>query len=192
MTAGRVVVLNGTSSAGKSTLAAALQRRLVADGDCWFVMATDDLFLKLPRSFLKIGAHAGEHAERGVTFETVDGALTMRMGDVGRAVLSASKAAVRAVAQAGINVIVDEVVLTEREWTEWQAALDGLDACWVRVDLALEVVEERERARGDRQVGMARSQFDVVHRFPTYDVQVDTGVLDPEAAADAVYAATTA
>jgi ribose 1,5-bisphosphokinase PhnN len=34
---GAVIVLNGPSSAGKSTLAAALRRRFAADGECWFV-----------------------------------------------------------------------------------------------------------------------------------------------------------
>ena len=185
--AGRVIALNGTSSAGKSTLAAALQRRLIVDGDCWIVMATDDLFVKLPRAFLEIGAHRGEHAELGVVFGEHDGEMTMRMGPVGRALLEANKAAVRAVAGAGINVIVDEVILAEQEWDGWRAALDGLDAWWVRVELELDLVEQRERDRGDRQVGMARSQIDVVHRYPTYDMQVDTGLLDPEAAAEAVH-----
>jgi chloramphenicol 3-O-phosphotransferase len=35
-------------------------------------------------------------------------------------------------------------------------------------------------------MGLARAQHDVVHRHPTYAVEVDTGRLDPEAAADAV------
>ena len=50
----------------------------------------------------------------------------------------------------------------------------------------LEVVVERERERRDRTVGQAAAQFDVVHRAGGYDLEVDTSVLSPEAAAEIV------
>lgn len=65
----------------------------------------------------------------------------------------------------------------------------GLDVTWVRVRIDLDVLEAREEARADRVLGMARWQYDKVHRHPTYDVTVDTGALDPDAAADVVCAA---
>jgi chloramphenicol 3-O phosphotransferase len=48
--------------------------------------------------------------------------------------------------------------------------------------------EARERERGDRVVGMARAQYEVVHRFATYAITVDTGVMDPTTAAATVLA----
>jgi chloramphenicol 3-O phosphotransferase len=59
----------------------------------------------------------------------------------------------------------------------------------VWVDCALDVVETREHERGDRLVGLARSQYDVVHRHPRYDARVDTATTGPEAAAAAILAA---
>jgi chloramphenicol 3-O phosphotransferase len=59
----------------------------------------------------------------------------------------------------------------------------------VRVDCALEVVEARERDRGDRLVGLARAQYDIVHRHPRYDARVDTAVDGPDVAAAAVLTA---
>ena len=186
---GRVVVLNGTSSSGKSTLAAALRRRLEADDECWVVYGQDDFTPKLPPSWIKAGKHVGRHADDGFALEVTDGTFDLRVGPVGRQILAAFRGAVVAAAREGLDVIVDEVILTQDEWDDWQVRLDGIDTTWVRVELSLEQLEARELARGDRMIGHARFQYDTVHRFATYDVTVDTGTLDPEAAADAVCAA---
>ena len=188
MATGSVIVLSGPSSSGKTTLATALQRRFAADGECWFVYAMDDFFAKVPFDWVTAGKHVGVHADEGVVLEHVDGEFRMRMGPIGRAVLVAWRGAVGSAARAGLNVIADEVTLTEDEWQGWQAELDGLDTHWVRVQIALDVLEARETDRGNRMSGHARAQYEDSYRYSTYDAEVDTGTLDPEAAAAAVLA----
>ena len=83
-------------------------------------------------------------------------------------------------------MIVDEVLLDEDDWDSWQRHLHGLDVRWIGVMASLEVVEQRERQREDRMGGLARSEFDIVHRHATYDVTVDTASLDPTQAASAI------
>jgi chloramphenicol 3-O phosphotransferase len=185
---GSVIILNGPSSSGKTTLAAALQRRLAAAGECWFVYAMDDYFAKMPRDWVQAGKHVGPHADQGVVLEIVDGVFRMRMGPIGRQVLSAWRGAVASAVRAGLHVIADDVILTEQEWLGWQEELDGLNAHWVRVQIALEVLQAREQARGDRIAGQAVSQYEDSYRFPTYDAEVDTGTMDPDTAAAAVLA----
>jgi len=184
-----VIVLNGTSSAGKTTLAEALQARFAADGEPWIVIGVDDLFVKLPPDWIRMGAHVGAHAEDGIVFERIDGAIERRIGPVGTRTLAAYRAMVAAVARSGLSVLVDEVLLSEDDWHGWQADLAELAVRWVRVDCALDVVETRERERGDRVQGLARSQYEIVHRHPRYDVRVDTATTGPDAAADAILAA---
>ena len=53
---------------------------------------------------------------------------------------------------------------------------------------ALDILEAREQARTDRMPGHARAQYDDSYRYPMYDAEVDTGILDPDAAAAAVIA----
>jgi chloramphenicol 3-O phosphotransferase len=185
---GSVIILNGPSSSGKTTLAAALQRRFAAAGECWFVYAMDDYFAKVPFEWVQAGTHVGPHADQGVVLEIVDGAFRMRMGPIGRQVLVAWRGAVASAVRAGLNVIADDVILTEQEWRGWQDELEGLDTHWVRVQIALDVLEAREQARGNRMVGQARAQYEDSYRFPVYDAEVDTGTLEPDAAADAVLA----
>jgi chloramphenicol 3-O phosphotransferase len=185
---GRVIVLNGTTSAGKSTLARALQRELASIGQPWIVIALDDFFARAPADWFRIGDHIGAHADAGMVFENVDGHIERRVGPFGRTVLAGYRAAVGGMAHAGLDVIVDEVLLSEEDWVGWQAELDGLDVRWVAVDLDLEATLERERDRGDRVIGMAAAQFDIVHSFVDYELRVDTGVLTAEGAAHLVVA----
>ncbi|MEA3056274.1 MAG: chloramphenicol phosphotransferase, partial [Actinomycetota bacterium] len=161
MTPGRVVVLNGTSSSGKTTLAAALRRRLEAENECWVVYSQDDFTPKLPPAWIKAGRHSGRHGEEGFVLEVRDGEFELRVGPVGHAILAAYRGAVAAAAHAGLNVIVDEVTMTQDEWDDWQVRLDGVDTTWVRVELALDELERREAARGDRMNGHARYQLDI-------------------------------
>jgi len=49
--AGKVVVLNGTSSAGKTSLALAFQDLRARRGDCWVVFGIDDFIPRLPRQW---------------------------------------------------------------------------------------------------------------------------------------------
>jgi chloramphenicol 3-O phosphotransferase len=175
---GRVIVLNGTTSAGKSTLAAALQAQLGALGRCWIVLGIDDFLGKLPAAWVGFFEH-GAHADDGIRFERVGAEVTLHLGPVGRALLGGYRDAVVAVARRGMDVIVDEVVLDEDAWGQWEEGFAGLDVLWVGVECPLEVCEQRERARRDRMTGQARSQAAFVHRFPRYDLVVDTSSSTP-------------
>jgi chloramphenicol 3-O phosphotransferase len=188
MTAGSVIVLSGPSSSGKTTLATALQRRFTADGECWFVYAMDDFFAKVPFDWVTAGAHVGPRAGDGVVLEIVDGEFRMQLGPIGRAVVAAWRGAVGSAARAGLNVIADDVTLTEEQWRAWQAELDGLDVHWVRVHIELRELEARESRRGDRMPGQARAQYEDAYRYPSFHAEVDTGTLDPDAAAASVLA----
>lgn len=74
----------------------------------------------------------------------------------------------------GIDVVVEEVMMTPAEWEDWRQALEGLSVRWVGVRCDLDVVSERERTRGDRYLGLARGTGLAVHRYATYDVEIDT------------------
>ena len=184
--AGKVIVLSGPSSSGKSTLATALQKLFSAEGECWFIFAIDDYFAKLPFDWVAARGHAGRYAEDGVVLEVVDGDFRMHLGPIARQVLAAWRAGVGSAARAGLNIIADDVQLTEEEWRGWQAELEGLESHWVRVDIDLAILEAREQARGDRTPGQGRSQYEAAYRFASFDAAVDTGELAPDDAAAAV------
>ncbi len=166
---GRVIVLNGPSSSGKSTFCKALQTLMWEAGEYWWHVQMDAFAAMLP------------------VRPTPDGPTIDPM-DVGR-FLSGWYGCIRALALAG-NDVIAEAGFLEMDWLlEQIEALDGIEALYVGVFCPLEEVERREIARGDRRIGYSRAQYDRVHLHGPYDVEVDTSVLGPEAVAEKIKAA---
>jgi chloramphenicol 3-O phosphotransferase len=88
---------------------------------------------------------------------------------------------------AGGHLVIVDHVFERRSWyDECVAATQEAGILLVGVRCPLEVVEERERTRENRRIGLARSQFNVVHESKPYDLEVDTSVLPPEACAKVI------
>ena len=178
---GRVVVINGTSSAGKTALAEAFREIRAAAGDCWLVFGIDDFLPRLPRRWVAYDAWSGSLAGDGVRLVREGDRARYRIGALGHRVLSAYRRSIAEIARAGLNVLVDDVTIEEHEWDEWCAALAGLHPVWVALRCDADVAVAREAARGDRARGLVRGVADLVHRFPVYDLELDstaTGAAD--------------
>jgi len=191
MTAGGVIVLHGTSSAGKTTLAHALVEQFAETGECWIVIGIDDYLGRLPPAWHRIGDHVGAHADDGFDFD-LDAPGGVRIGTVGEQLLAAYRSAVRGAALAGLQVVVDDVAVGAGAVDAWDEALASFVVLRVRVDADDAVKEAREAERGDRLVGLARAQGAHVHERMRYDLTVDTGADDPASAAARVRGAWTA
>jgi chloramphenicol 3-O phosphotransferase len=172
-----VIVLNGGSSSGKSSIAACLQAQL--DGT-WLALGVDDLIRAL--------SHGPVDTSAGGTFEiTPEGSVVV--GDAFRAAELAWYEGLAAVARSGTGLILDDVFLGGgASQDRLRAALGGLSVLWVGVRCDAAVAEARERLRGDRNTGMARDQAERVHEGVQYDVVVDTDEVAPSDSALAIVA----
>ena len=132
------------------------------------------------------GADTGRQGERdaftalGVELVTTSlpGAppsVAARFGPVFRHILDAMAPAVRALVDGGNAVIFDHVLHDQAMYESCRKAFAGLDVFAIGVTCPLEILEARERERGDRVLGRARGLVDVVHTFQSYDVMIDTG-----------------
>lgn len=183
-----LIVLNGTSSAGKTMLAAALQARWSTP----LQVSGIDTFLALqPESMF--APPGSKTPTEGFTFCAVEveglPAWTVRPGPAGEALLRAVHAYWAACAAEGIAQVVDHVMLSEAMALDLKDRLAAYDPLFVGVRCPLDVVDQRERDRGDRLVGQGRGIGASVHDFLAYDVEVDTSVMGPDEAADLVLAA---
>ena len=114
---------------------------------------------------------------------------TIVPGPVGQRLAAGMRVALAAFARTGNDVLVDDVFI-ERAWLDgWRRELDGIDWLLVGVMAPAHVLEERERARGNRVAGEARAQVDLIHRGIEYDLTVDTARQSPEECARAILAA---
>ncbi len=60
------------------------------------------------------------------------------------------------------------------------------DVLFVGVRCPLDELERRERARGDREAGLASLQYDLVHAHGDYDLECDTSTASPRACAERI------
>jgi chloramphenicol 3-O phosphotransferase len=179
---GRVIVLNGTSSSGKSTLSRALQARLEGP---WLGVGIDTVVFALPKAYLNPPLW-GEVFRYVPREEKSAAPFRIETGELGHRLIEGMHRMVAALADAGLDVIVDHVLL-EPEWLpDLRDRLAGQEVLVVGVRCPLDVVVAREAARKDRTIGQAAAQFDVVHRAGGYDLEVDTSLLAADEAADRI------
>ncbi|HEV8546952.1 MAG TPA: hypothetical protein VGQ64_11700 [Candidatus Limnocylindrales bacterium] len=175
---GRIILINGTSSSGKTTLVKGLQSILP---ELWLEMGIDRFAYALPGRVL--GQPTWPQLFRYVRRDgQSDRPFTIETTALGRQFISGIHATAASLADAGLNVIVDHVLL-ERAWLEECARMWApFSVLFVGVRCPLGVVLRRELERKDRTLGQAEAQFGVVHGWGAYDVEVDTSVLRPDEA----------
>jgi chloramphenicol 3-O phosphotransferase len=161
MNTGFIILLNGCSSSGKTSLAHALQR---AAPDLHLLHVSLDAFRSMePRDYW-----ATEYR--------------LHWPDRLAALCHAINAATKQFTSYGQNVILDHV-LSKEAWNHLIADLGGESMYLVRVHCPLALAEAREARRPDRIPGLARAQWESVHIGHDYDFTVDTSAIDSESAA---------
>jgi len=175
ITPGNIILLNGASSAGKTSILLALQQVL----DTPYLDAGIDKFLwMLPKRYLDVPLW---HDVFEYSWREQDGTrvLSIQAGPLGHRLMSGMHQAIAALSQAGNNVIADHVLI-ERQWVQECAYLfANLPALFVGVHCPLEVLEQRERERSDRTLGQARAYLRKVHAHGIYDLEIDTSRFSP-------------
>ncbi len=169
----RIILLNGVGSVGKSSVARALQDILPEP----FLHLEMDVFLDmLPHKLL------GQ--PEGLLFQaTLDQgrpSVAIRSGPAVLRTMLGMRHAALAMAAQGNNLIIDEVMLGGVQLEQYYRALFApFGIRLVGLFAPLEVLEARERMRGDREIGLARWQYQRVHRGVTYDLEIDTALVPP-------------
>jgi chloramphenicol 3-O phosphotransferase len=173
---GTIIYLNGTSSSGKTTLVHALHDRLAVP---YLHCGIDHFDQMLPYRQL----------QRGVALD-----LTLLQ--------QGFTACIVGLASAGNNLIVDDVICEPPSYPNAQRSITTQDILrqrviglqqfnllYVKVFCPLASAEQRERARGDRTIGLACFQYDRVHQGSQYDVTLDTSRQTAAECAEAICSA---
>jgi chloramphenicol 3-O phosphotransferase len=175
-----VILLNGAVSAGKSSLARALQDILPGP---WLHLALDGFLETLPDRF-------SDHPDVFVGHEELDDGkpqIAIEIGAAGRRLLKGMRQAIAAMADAGNNLIIDDVIL-DGGLREYEALLAATRLLKIGVFAPLDILEDRELKRGDRAIGLARWQAPRVHAGAIYDFEIDTSLAEPAACAERIVA----
>ncbi len=150
---GKIIFLHGASSAGKSTIAAALQN--VIEEPFWRISIDHirDAGI-LPTKRIDSGEFQWWDM-RGQFFAGYHGSLA-------------------AYADAGNNLILEHILDTQGWHADLRTLFDPFDLFFVGVHCSLPELIRRERARGDRPAGSAERDYRTIHRGLLYDLQINS------------------
>jgi chloramphenicol 3-O phosphotransferase len=151
---GRIILLNGTSSSGKSSIAKELSELL--DGP-YYSLAVDAF-------------NAMRDARELDPNELGDILYRMRRG---------FHRAVAGMAAGGNNLIVDHVLSESWRLRDCLEQFAPFDVVFVGVHCSQAELERREQMRGDRPPGLAAQQLSCVHEHALYDIECDTTTATP-------------
>jgi chloramphenicol 3-O phosphotransferase len=155
---GHIVVLNGASSAGKTTIARSVRTLC---GERCVVLSIDQFFSSV-------------HPER-----KHDWALFRSLSQI---LFDAARSA----ALQGFDVVVDTVFERPECDDICRATLAGLTVSRVGLTCPTKVLERRELQRGDRPPGLAARQSGHVHEGCVYDMELDTSAVSAEQCAQRI------
>ena len=157
MPSNQLLLLNGPSSAGKSTIANELRRQLRLCGTDPVVISIDD--------YMRISTD--EEIWEDDVFEI--------MPDMCRDI--------HAALQEGKWVIVDHVITSARIYDAVLEAAAGFKMMTVLVTCRLEMLLKREKERGNRFAGTAEASFQYLYPKEGYDLRIDSEESEPAASA---------
>jgi chloramphenicol 3-O phosphotransferase len=157
-----VIVLHGTTSAGKSTLARALQATAPVPA---FHICLDAFVTMSNRGDMR------SDEERLQAYHIHCENLRSTLARV---------------ADTPFDIILDLVLRDEAQLDACLQVLCRRSVYTVRVWAPLNILEERERTRQDRAVGMAREQVGHPAYNRAYDLTIDTSTCTPEQGAAAI------
>jgi chloramphenicol 3-O phosphotransferase len=185
---GTVIILNGPSGSGKSSIQKEFQSLMMlqpshkapADRlDLWIKLGIDTLFDKPMPDITQENMEFWQSKNpirwvSSTTDEQQNAIITLFTGEQGEKVAYGMNSAIAAYAQNGCNIIVDYIAY-KKEWIhDLKNKLKNVPTVWVKVSIPLDVVEQREAARATSPKGHARSHFNTVYWDINYDLTVET------------------
>lgn len=169
----QIIYLNGPSSSGKTTLAKAFQQEF---DQPFLHIGIDRVIGMMPE---KLNNWEGMPAPLGFSWkpstdQTGHPIHEIQTGPFAKKIVQTLMQMVLTMAKMGHYVIIDDVSFGESNVDVWRDALKEYKVLWVGIKAPLNILEARERERGNRMHGSARAQYFQVHKDVIYDLEFDT------------------
>ena len=154
----KIILLNGPSSSGKSTLARALKKKIKEKLNREYLIVSIDDHMKI--------------AEDETIYEDDVWEISGEMCG-----------AVRHGLEKADGAIVDHVITSGRIYEQFMELTDTAPVLKVRVTCPIDVLLKREQRRGNRAAGSAQASYDYLYPKDGYDITVDTSLRTAEGCA---------
>lgn len=148
----KVILLNGVSSAGKTSISKTIQ---TLSDEPYLHLGIDTAFAMIPERFWN------DIPLIDIAFTNLHKMCAGLCSD-------------------GLNIVIDHVVVRECEIKELLSLFKGKSLYSIKVDCNFEIIKQREINRGDRLIGLAQTQSVKIDRFVDYDLTINTETISPE------------
>jgi chloramphenicol 3-O phosphotransferase len=185
---GQAILLNGTSSSGKTTLAKVLQQKLK---EPYLNVSLDQYRDSLPDKYRGLNSPPGTTGYDGLNVVPIDSKggekiSSIQFGRYGKKVLHGMRLSSAGLVRHGLNIIIDDILLEASFLDDYLKTFCDLKLYFIGLFCPLEAVEKREASRIGRFPGTAQSQLEVCHAHGVYDLSLDTSILSPEDCAEKI------
>lgn len=179
-----IILLNGTSSAGKTTVARIMQEKY---SDVLLLYGVDTMV----QTAFPAKCDYPPFDQKAIKLETyeVDGHphARLKVSPYMYPVYTAAVKFYKILSEQGYNLIVDELLFDSNRVRPYFEILAREKVYFIGLKPEKEVVLRREQERGDRLPGLAAGLYlEVYNPLFTYDLLLDTGKLSPEETADRI------
>ncbi|MCX5925443.1 MAG: hypothetical protein NT124_04105 [Candidatus Dependentiae bacterium] len=175
---GTIIILNGPSGSGKSSIQKEFQALMMPN--VWIKLGIDNLFdqpmpditpenMSFWQSPNPIRWVEESHDSTGNKI------ITLHVGQQGEKVAYAMNSTIAAYARTGCNIIVDYIAYDHKWLKDLENQCADIKTYYVAVEIPLEILEQREQARGTSPKGHARSHYATVYGDKKYDLTVNSG-----------------
>ncbi len=173
----KIIILNGASSVGKSSMAKPMQDQFK---ETYLLIGIDVFWMTMPPKQIDLTTMTPDFYTW--TKEEIDGLLYLRIlpGPVLDRMMIARYKAIAAYLEAGFNVIADDVTWSKLWLDNCLACVEPYDAYFIGLHCDDRVLAQREILRGDRITGWGRGSQKWVHEHLIYDMEIDTSVHNSE------------
>jgi chloramphenicol 3-O phosphotransferase len=169
----KIIILNGASSVGKSSMAKAMQDQLQ---DTYLHIGIDVFWMTMPPKQIDLTTVDPDFYRW--TEEELDNRPFLRIlpGPQLDRMMIARYKAIAAYLEAGFNVIADDVTWSKLWLDECLKCVEPFSAYFIGLYCEDRVLSHREIMRGDRLSGWGRGSQKWVHEHLKYDMVLDTSV----------------
>ena len=187
MEAGRIVILNGTLSSGKSTVARAISDTAIEPfltlGIDDFVHALPAAYRDLPSSLLEIRndmlVRQGFFVRLPQASESESPWPILDCGPIGERAVRGMHRAVAELAACGNSVILEHMFLKSHWFAHCRKTLENFRTLVVKICCSELELDRRELRRADRLQGLAHGVEDCIHNLVRYDLEISSDELQP-------------
>lgn len=171
-----IIILNGCPSAGKTSIIKEIQNLYDTP---LLNMGIDRFWATIPAQYKEYGSKAYEgysfskdtDSDGNPIIHVLKGPFALRLEKTMPQVINTF-------AECGHDVIVD-AIFSDEVLQNYAKALQNQTVYLIGVLCSFKELEKREKARGNRELGLARGHFDLVHTSKNYyDFTIDTTNLD--------------